>query len=221
MKSHPMGKRIRFEAVRVDGRVYNLDLRCVDHGVTRTQRFTFQVLHEDPPIDERGPDLSVLVRAAETLLRSQLSIEWAPFIEVYVDAEDNCVYASEGEALFQAKLAVRASLLDIGTRPDGTKLHRIRSKGFGSSTHYTTHDGMPEDAVVPDTPANRARLQVIADGLQRLATNLTSMLSQDRVLKTLQDVRMLGMLAPPAAEPEVSKRDSKDKGSRPRARRSK
>lgn len=71
-------------------------------------------------------------------------------------------------------------------------------------------DGTPPGAtaVIPDTPENRAKLKVISDGLEKLGANLTLLLGQDRIVKTLQDVRTLQLPAPAPQAKRVTRKKS-------------
>lgn len=209
------GKVVQVEKVRILGKTYELKLRLVDHGSSRSGRFTYAVTHDDPAVEVDGEDLSACIKEAERVLTEKLSVVWIPSIAIYADAGDLTVYCGSGETLFAGRMSLRYSTIDVAKRQDGTNLwrERVRSGTVVTSFHrsHIEHDGIPSHAtaVIPDTPENRAKLQVIADGLEKLGANLTLLLGQDRIVKTLQDVRTLQLPAPAPAAP--SKRVTRKK----------
>lgn len=197
------GKVISIAKVRVGGKTYELKLRLVDHGSSRTKRFTYRTTHDDPPVEVCHDEANQCLRQAEAELREALSVEWSPAIALFVDSGDQTTYHGSGETLFAGRMSIRYSLVDVAKRQDGTNLWRSRERdcGFVSVRHERIGTPPCATAVIPDTPENRAKLQVIADGLEKLGANLTLLLSQDRITKTLQDVRTLQLPAPAPTAP--------------------
>lgn len=198
------GKVIQVEKVWIGGKTYELKLRLVDHGRSHSDRFTYVVTHDDPRVEVDGDDPAACLKAAEKVLREKLSVTWIPSIAVHADSGDSTTYHGSGETLFTGRMSLRYSLIDVAKRPDGTDLWRERERtGMVVTSFHRTHaehNGTPDaTAVIPDTPENRAKLQVIADGLEKLGSNLTLLLGQDRIVKTLQDVRTLQLPAPASA----------------------
>lgn len=202
------GKVIQVEKVWVGGKVYELKIRLVDNGRSYSKRFTYCVTHDVPPVEVHHDEANQCLKEAEAELRAALAVDWKPAIVIDADTGDNCRYVGTGGTLFQGRMSLRYSLVDVAKRPDGSDVWRERLDSgivYGSSrkSHHE-HDGTPSGvAVIPDTPENRAKLKVISDGLEKLGANLTLLLSQDRITKTLQDVRTLQL---PASAPTAPTR---------------
>lgn len=204
------GKVVQVEKVRAVGKTYELKLRLLDRGVSHKNRFSYCVTHDDPEIEVHHDDASQCLKEAEAELRSRLAVEWKGAIVIYADSGDSTTYYGDGEILFHGGLSFRYALIEVAKRPDGTDIWRTVEKDHGFVRHRAERDGTPDaTAVIPDTPENRAKLQVIADGLEKLGANLTLLLGQDRIVKTLQDVRTLQLPAPAPAAP--SKRVTRKK----------
>lgn len=196
------GKVVQVEKVRVGGKTYELKLRLIDSGHSHSKRFSYSATHSDPDVVVRGDDPNQCLRDAEAELRAKLTLDWTPSIVIYAEDGDDCSYYGSGATLFQGRLSFRYALVDVAKRADGTDVWRepVRDGFVKRGREFHERDGTPHGTVILDTPENRAKLQVIADGLEKLAANLTLLLSPDRVAKTLQDVRVLALPAP-GAEP--------------------
>ena len=207
------GKVVQVEKVWIGGKTYELKLRMVDHGRSHSKRFTYEVAHENPSVSVTGEDPNDCLQEAEKVLTEKLSVVWIPSIAIHADAGDQTIYSGSGETLFSGRMSLRYSLVDVAKRPDGTDLwrERVRSGMVVASFHKThrEYNGTPDaTAIIPDTPENRAKLQVIADGLEKLGSNLTLLLGQDRIVKTLQDVRTLQLPAPAPQAKRVTRKKS-------------
>lgn len=192
------GRVIQVEKVQVNGKTYALKLRLIDRGRSYRARFSYCATHEsDPEVAIYHDDAQTCLKGAESELTARLAVEWKPSIVIYAEAGDDCSYYGSGSTLFQGRLSFRYAMVDVAKRADGTDVWR-EPIGAGLVKHgreFHERDGTPHGTVIPDTPENRAKLQVIADGLEKLAANLTLLLSPDRVAKTLQDVRVLALPA--------------------------
>lgn len=204
------GKLIKTESVSVSGVRYGLQLRVHDHGASYTNRYSYSATLDALEIDEHGTDLSECVKRATAQLRLKCAIVWRPMLAVFVEAGDECNYCSSGETLSQERLAVRVSSVEAGTHQDGTEVWRTPLSDMQS--RYVTHKGQPHGcaAMLPDTESNRARLLVITNGLAKLASNLEALLAQDKIVKTLTNLRVLALPdptpAPTSSRPRVKRK---------------
>lgn len=192
------GKVVQVEKVWVGGKTYQLKLRLIDAGHSHSKRFSYSATHLDPDVVVCGDDPNQCLRDAEAELRAKLSLDWIPSIVIYAEGGDDCSYYGSGVTLFQGRLSFRYAMVDVAKRADGTAVWRepVRGGLVKRGREFHERDGTPHGTVILDTPENRAKLQVIADGLEKLAANLTLLLSPNRVAKTLQDVRVLALPAP-------------------------
>lgn len=203
------GKVIQTEKVWVGGKTYELRLRLVDNGRSHSKRFSYLVTHGEPEVSVRGDDPNQCLKQAEVELKAQLAVDWKPAIVVHADAGDDCHYCGDGTILYQGRMSLRYALVDVAQRLDGTDVWRAPRSAMGVKLNeFTEHDGTPRGTVIPDTPENRAKLQIIADGLEKLGANLTLLLAQDRIVKTLQDVRVLALPEPAPEKRRVTRKKS-------------
>lgn len=202
------GKVVQVEKVWVGGKTFELKLRLVDAGRSHSKRFSYSVTHSDPDLVVRGNDPEQCLRDAEVELRAKLAVDWIPSIVIYVESDDNCTYYGSGETLFKGRLSLRYALVDVAKRADGTDVWRepVREGFIKRGREFHEHDGLPDGTVIADTPENREKLQVISDGLTKLSANLTLLLNQDRIVKTLQDVRVLALPAPVPGKRRVTRK---------------
>lgn len=202
------GKIIQVEKVRVGGKTYELKIRLIDRGLSHTTRFTYCVTHDDPPIEVRRDEANQCLREAEDELRKALEVEWKPAIAIFAESGDDTTYHGTGQTMFAGRMSIRYARVEVAKRQDGTNLWRSAEADSGFIYNRDATDGVPPGAtaVIPDTPENRAKLKVISDGLEKLGANLTLLLGQDRIVKTLQDVRTLQLPAPSAQPKRVTRK---------------
>lgn len=166
----------------------------------------FEVDLPDYDINEHHADVNELRKAVFAQLAERLTVSWSPFLYVAVSGSAHpCEEGADEHYQMQADLKLEVKPLEIGTRPDGSKCHRERA-------YRTVHDGLPDAgkdekdrwhshqpmrAYVPDTLANRAALNDLANRFQALLDKLEEFLSPEMIERTLACSLFPALPAPP------------------------
>lgn len=130
----------------------------------------------------------------ERLLKENTQVAWTPMIRVLVSNGDDD-YFDEGSRDLRAHMKFSYDFWEVGVTPSGRNVYRevfpgsVRSKGH-------IDNGKLDDVLIPHTPENEAALDAVRDGILRLGKALTGLLSQAQVIKTLANVKVLGLPAP-------------------------
>jgi hypothetical protein len=173
--------------------------------------FEYQI-NLDQPIHVRlvGKDPEVLTKALFAALDKHFEISWEPYLYVRVTfGKTNCNYS--GSNTEGREMTVLMDYVLVGTRPDGSKVHDFYDavhNPFDGKAHKPRYDrygsGLPETspmekrwssredveskALIPDTPANRASLDSIHTGMEKLARQLGDLLSPKKITTTIANM---------------------------------
>jgi hypothetical protein len=196
------GKVIRIEKLRVNGTLVEVPLRLVaDERNSRggIPKFDYEVNMDDPPIRVSHADPGECLNLAKAALEIALSIRWEPVIVVSVtEGGDVDRFHGYGKVIGDANLSLRVTLVERGTRTDGEVLFQCRDS---SGKPRTAHPD--EGTIIPDTESNRQRVVAICEGLDRLGKQLHDLLSEAKIQKTLTNVKLLALPAPPPERPRA------------------
>lgn len=135
------------------------------------------------------------------------------------------------DAQLHALLRLDYRTIEIGTRADGSQCYRELASSHGHNVHeglphletpdseergFRSDDYPTQSAYLPDTPANRAALELIRAGLDLVRQRLQELLSHETIAATLQQVltspAVVGLPAPPPpppAPPQAKKKKRK------------
>ena len=199
------GKVIRVEKLRINGAFVEVPLRLVaDEQQSRAgiPKFDYEVHMDDPRIRVTHADPGECLKLARAALEVALAIKWEPVIVVSVtEGGDVTRFHGYGEVLGDANLSLRVTCMERGTRTDGEVLFQCRDS---SGTPRTAH---PDDGtIIPDTELNRQRVTAICEGLDRLGKQLHDLLSEAKIQKTLTNVKLLALPAPPPERPRARRK---------------
>jgi hypothetical protein len=199
------GKVIRIEKLRINGTVVEVPLRLVaDEQQSRAgiPKFDYEVHMDDPRVRVTHADPTECLKLAKAALEVALAIKWEPVIVVSVtEGGDVDRFHGYGKVIGDANLSLRVTLMERGTRTDGEVLFQCRDSAGNPRTAH------PDDGtIIPDTELNRQRVTAICEGLDRLGKQLHDLLSEAKIQKTLTNVKLLALPAPPPDRPRARRK---------------
>jgi hypothetical protein len=203
----------------------------------------FRVEISDLDIREEHPDINILKHQVWAELDKKLAIKWTDWLYVEVsgdidtivrklDADDDPVEDPLDLVSEKARcnVVIEYSRLQLGQIGDQKMQRDLNNYHQGKTYYNTAREGWPDvgasepdrwykksremRALVPDTAENRAALDAISAGFDKLLQRLRDIMSPDKVLATLAGVKV-GQLALPG----VTEEKDEHKASNPQKRR--
>lgn len=188
--SRKEGKVIRTETYRCNGRVFEIPMRFVMKSKARP---TYLVDIDEPRVCVSNESYAECLEEAQQALEKAAAVVWQDVLVVNVEV-------SSREARYYGREELHSIKLDL-------EVSEYQRTGTGSETMHrrkaTKHDPRPfvwpgepgsrDDAKtwIPDTPANREKLAVIAKGMTLLGEKLVDLLGSKKIVKTLANVGVL------------------------------
>lgn len=217
MKTRKPGRVVGKITYRSTARTIDFELRLVKHPVSDGLFYQVQHFEDALRIDLKDENPETLRKLVLESAEKQLTIEWKRVIVLHVD--DRFLGDDRHTQLCKGALQFSAELWEFGTVKDGSQVSRSIWKD--GSAHGSTQRGWPfalgklqkendhhfesvhtSSSYVEDTPDNRARIESIAKGLTTLSNQMTKLIRPDHILKTLANVRTLGLPAPKEKKPK-------------------
>lgn len=201
-----------------DGHKVTVDLRLIELG----GKFSYSVHHDEPRIQFKHDDANAVKAHVMTELERLLTIQWKDVICIAVEAQTNNGHMREKtkrphiQSVRELKLDVET--LQVGTTNTGKLVHRETPfRGMdGQMWNPRISEGLPHiltparssdvtnsQAMIDDTPENRAKVKAVQTGIDLLSKQLAELLGQEKIVTTLESVRVLGL---PAPEPKGARR---------------
>jgi hypothetical protein len=187
------GKVITTFWYRRNGHNIEVELRLITN---ENGQLAYLVEIDEPQITITGLEAEKVRLDTISALDEKCLIEWRKVIRCVVGDLDSRFARSRGDCV---QVEFTWEPMEIGTTMSGMKVHRDGEvpghRDF--SRHIHSGDGLNrDDATIDDTPENRAKIETIVQGMRRLSSALSDLLSQDKILTTLENVKVLGLPAP-------------------------
>jgi hypothetical protein len=150
-------------------------------------------------LEVRDKNIADLKRKVAAELERILSIVWEPKLLVEMTDEGNHHFQGDTHS---AGFSLKYSFWEVATTAGKPISRQVSESNCGK--HYV-QDGWPGDdggawatsgVLIDDTPAHRAQLEAINTAIVTLRQQLNKLLSADKILTTLQNVKVLGLPAP-------------------------
>ena len=193
-----------------DGHKVTVDLRLTEQG----GKFIYIIDHDEPRIQFRHEDANTVKSYVMTELERLLTIQWKDVICIQVEANTQAGFIRE-KAKRPHLTATRELKLDVetcqvGTTNTGKLVHRETpwlgldgqmwnpriSEGLPHILHPNRNTDVTSQAMIDDTPENRAKVKAVQQGIDLLSKQLADLLGQEKIVTTLESVRVLGLPAP-------------------------
>ena len=173
-------------------------------------------LQEDENPIRADTDIARLKKTVKGVVAEHGSVAWEAWLQVSVrrfghgKKPGDIVVKEEGEA--GCDLAVNATPVDLGVRPDGKKVHRMHKVGAYRDQRVerdwpevgkdigSWSSEMETVALVEDTAENRAALNAIFAGMERMSDALQGLMMPSRIKGTLARALETNLLPAPTEE---------------------
>lgn len=177
-----------------DGQRIEVPVRVRQRG----SRLVFAVDLDSPTVDVEHADTLELRRLAWAAIKKAVAITWR---EVYIievaGSETESHHTGPG---MTEELSFGYDHAEVGTNADGTFVHRAPFNRRYPDHHRHVHGGLPRGgenvSMVDATPENKARIQAVIMSMRRLGEMMAELMSPEKVQRTLENVRLLGLPAP-------------------------
>lgn len=154
-------------------------------------------VHLDAPVVRvEGTDPEQVRQQACAELDKVLSIVWKRVLLVHMDNRSE-TWSRDQQTEAKVRLSWRP--LEIGTTSLNETVHRVPALSEHPTHTYPTHQGDGVDdseAMIDDTPENRAKLEAVSAAIHLLGQRLEDLLGQKNILSTLANVQVLGLPMP-------------------------
>lgn len=216
-KGQTIIRRWKFEHVKQE---VLIPVVLVDADEYRKTNEFFKVDLDEFDIHEKSPNLTTLRRRVFRKLEDRLKLDWQPFLHVTVAGRAEFFPDSERAQNLNEAISIRLDIgadpVLLATTPSGQKVqkgHRkgVRGVGYRHDRREFIRASWPEvtrkhakttphgyrfhddeiSALVPDTPANRAALNLLSKDLGRLGDRLFELFAHDRIQETLANASAL------------------------------
>lgn len=199
-------KRIDAMTVRCHRQVYKVDIYMEKAVIGAT---VFHAVVDQLNLKISDKSIDELRRRIDDEVKVKAQLEFTRFIVIHTSSGTTPTRERVDEHLAGAELRLTYEVVEIATRPDGSKIHRyvdqwscggelngdVKTRMPDKSEKYNPRLDSPPEAVamLPYTTANLVALEMIREAMATLGERLLALLSPDTAQNSLKQVARNGV----------------------------